>query len=206
MKTVLMLALATLMLAGCRSTYLTGYWRSSHAPQPHYKKILVLGMMPDTLMRQRMETHVAGDLTDRGILALTSFQDFDAFEFLRTDDKDVMQQFKQKGIDGVLTITLVNQTLEGFFLPGSLYHLLTNQYSTDYYRLFAPEYYSEGMQYAWESSFYDVNAGNRIFAVQTVSFQPASVESMAHEYGKVITRQLRNHQVISRRHPRNAAQ
>lgn len=204
MKTAFSLALAVLLLAGCRSTYLTGYWRTSQVPRQHYKKILVLGMMPDSLMRQRMETHVAGDLTDRGLLALTSFQDFDAFGFLRTDDKDVMQQFKQKGIDGVLTITLVNQSVEGFFLPGSLYHLLTNQYSTDYYRLFAPEYYKEGMQYAWESSFYDVNAGNRIFAVQTVSFQPASVESMAHEYGKVVTRQLRHHKVISRQHHRDA--
>lgn len=188
------------LFTGCYSTRLTGYWRSSqHTGHSNpYKKILVLGMVPDSVMRQRMEAHVAGDLTDDGIPAVTSFQDFDAFAFLRTEDKDVMQQFKEKGIEGVLTITLVNKSLEGFFLPGSLYHLLTNQYSSDYYRLFAPEYYKEGMQYAWESSFYDVQAGSRIFAVQTISFDPASVERMAHEYGKVITWQLRRHNVLSR--------
>lgn len=198
MKMAILAMAVTAIFSGCYSTHLTGYWRSSQPSQHIYKKVLVLGMMPDTVMRQRMEAHVAGDLTDDGIPALTSFQGFDAFKYLETEDKNVMQQFKEKGIDGVLTITLVNKSLEGFFLPGSLYHLLTNQYSNEYYRLFAPEYYKEGMQYAWESSFYDVEKGSRIFAIQTVTFDPASVEAMAHEYGKVISRQLRQHKVISR--------
>ncbi|MGN7722325.1 hypothetical protein [Chitinophaga sp. 22620] len=198
MKIFLLAAAAAIFLPGCYSTQLTGYWRSSQEPARQYRKVLVMGMMPDTLMRHRMEAHVAGDLTDRGILALTSFQDFDAFAFIETEDKDVMKQFRDKRIDGVLTITLVNQSMEGFFLPGSLYHLLCNYYSSEYYKLFAPEYYKESIQYAWESSFYDVDAGGRIFAIQTVTFDPASVEAMAHEYGKVISRQLYRHKVISR--------
>lgn len=198
MKIFLLAAVTFIFLPGCYSTQLTGYWRSSQESAHTYRKVLVLGMMPDTLMRQRMEAHVAGDLTDRGIPAFTSFQHLDAFAFLETEDRDVMKQFRDKQIDGVLTITLVNQSLEGFFLPGSLYHLLCDYYSSEYYKLFAPEYYKESMKYAWESSFYDVNTGSRIFAIQTVTFDPASVEIMAHEYGKIISRQLHHHKVISR--------
>lgn len=199
MRIFLLAAVVAIILPGCYSTRLTGYWRSSQEPARAYRKVLVLGMMPDTLMRHRMEAHVAGDLTDRGIPALTSFQDFDAFAFIETEDKDVMKQFRDEQIDGVLTITLVNhQSLEGFFLPGSLYHLLCDYYSSEYYKLLVPEYYKESMQYAWESSFYDVKTGSRVFAIQTVTFDPASVEAMAHEYGKVISRQLHRHKVISR--------
>ncbi len=198
MKLFVLAAFAAIFFCGCYSTQLTGYWRSSQEPARQYGKVLVLGMMPDTAMRLRMEAHSAGDLTDYGIPALTSLQDFDASIFLQTEDKNVMQQFREKGIDGVLTITLVSESLEGFFLPGSLYHLLSNYYSGEYYRLFAPEFYKEAKKYAWESSFYDVGTGRRIFAIQTVSFDPESTETMAHEYGKVVSRELRRHKVISR--------
>lgn len=198
MKLLALVVLAVFFFAGCYSTQLTGYWRSSQEPVRRYNKVLVVGMMPDSAMRLRMEAHAAGDLTDFGVPALTSLEGFDASLFLQTEDKDVMQQFKEKGIDGVLTITLVSESLEGFFLPGSLYHLLSDYYSSEYYRLFAPEYYREARKYAWESSFYDVGTGGRVFAIQTVTFDPSSIEAMAHEYGKVMSRELRRHKVISR--------
>lgn len=198
MKSLMLAAFAAVFFGGCYSTQLTGYWRSSREPAVKYHKVLVMGMMPDSAMRLRMEAHAAGDLTDYGIPAVTSLEGFDASIFLQTEDKDAMQPFREKGIDAVLTITLVRESLEGFFLPGSLYHLLTNYYSSEYYRLFAPEYYKEAKKYAWESSFYDIQTGRRVFAIQTVTFDPASVESMAHEYGKVVSRELRRHKVISR--------
>ncbi len=155
-------------------------------------------MMPDSALRQRMESHVAGDLTDAGVTAVTSFQGFDAFAFLETEEKVPTQQFTDKGIDAVLTISLINKTTEGVFLPASLYHLLTNQYANEYYWLLAPEMQRVETRYAWESNLYDVTEGTRVFALQSVSFDPASRERMAHEYGKVLTRELFRRKIISR--------
>ncbi len=155
-------------------------------------------MMPDSALRKRMESHVAGDLTDAGITVVTSFQGFDAFEFLKTEDKVVSQQFSDKGIDAVLTISLVNKTTEGAFLPPSLYRLLTDQYANEYFWMLAPELQKLETRYAWESGLYDVAEGTRVFAVQSVSFDPSSQERMAHEYGNVLTRELIRRKIISR--------
>lgn len=188
----------TLLLRGCYSTKPTGYWTSPELTRQTYRKILVLGMMPDSLLRGRMEAHIAGDLTDMGIPAITASAGFDTFSFIKTEDKDVMRQFSEAGIDGVLTISLLNKSTEGFFLPGSLYYLLSDQYAKDYFRLFTPEFYKEADQYLFESNFYSVKKGARLFATQTMTFDPASLEKMAHEYGKVVTKELRKHGIVSR--------
>lgn len=195
--TFLVIASAVALLS-CSSTQLTAYRQTRDTPPAAYKKILVLGMMPDSALRQRMESHVAGDLTDAGMTAVTSFQGFDAFEFLKTEDKVPTGQFADKGIDAVLTISLINKTTEGVFLPVSLYQLLTDQYASEYYWLLAPELRREETRYAWESSLYEVADGTRKFAVQSVSFAPESQEKMAHAYGKMLVRELLRRKAISR--------
>ena len=198
MKKTLIYIAAMAMLSACYSTQLTRIQQPAAASPVACKKILVLGMMPDSALRQRMESHVAGDLTDAGFTAVTSFQGFDAFEFLQSEDKVPTQQFADRGIDAVLTISLVNKTTEGVFLPVSLYHLLTDQYASEYYWMLAPELRREETRYAWESGLYDVADGLRKFAIQSVSFAPSSQERMAHEYGKVLTRELIRRKAISR--------
>ncbi len=198
MKTLLLCIAVAMLVPSCYSTRLTGYRQHAVQTPVTYKKILVLGMMPDSLLRQRMESHVAGDLTDAGLTAVTAFHGFNAFEFLQTEDKIVSQQFTDKGIDAVLTISLINKTTEGVFLPASLYHLLTNQYATEYFWMLAPELQRQETRYAWETSLYDVAEGTRIFAAQSVSFDPSTHERMAHEYGKVLVRELFRHKIISR--------
>ncbi|GEP97021.1 hypothetical protein [Chitinophaga cymbidii] len=199
MRILLLLIPAALLLPGCYSMRLTGAWEAPHPPPRKYQKVFVLGMMPDTALRRRMELHVAGDLARRGIQAFTASQDFDPFAFTATEDKDPMQQFRARGYDGVLTITLLHQFNEGFFLPGSLYYLLCDQYAKDYLRLYAPEFYREAEQYSWESNFYDVREGTRVLALQTYSFNPGSLDKMAHQNGKLITRQLFRRNILSRR-------
>jgi hypothetical protein len=143
-----------------------------------------------------MEEHVAGDLRRLGYNAIKSIGVFDALEFTKTEDKDALLQFREKGIDGILTIVLLNKTTEGFFMPGSLYHLLTEYYSTLYYGLYAPDFYQESTKYAWETSYYDVASGSRIYAVQTTTFQPLSIEKLSHEYGRTVVKCMLKHKVI----------
>lgn len=186
------------MLTGCYSTSITGYWSAPVQPEKKYRKILVLGLMKDSLMRERMELHIAGDLYELGYTAVTASGAFDALEFTRTEDKDALRQFSEKGIDAVLTIVLLDQRTEGFFLPGSMYHLLTNYYSSLYYGLYAPDWYREGVKYAWETSFYDIASGSRLYAAQTTTFDPKSIERMSHEYGKMVVKCMVQHKVLSR--------
>lgn len=196
MKKYLFLLITLPLLYSCYSTNITGYWRSDAQPSKTYNNILVLGLMPDTLMRERMEEHVSGDLRHLGYNAIKSIGAIDALEFTRTEDKDVLLQFREKGIDGVLTIVLLNKTTEGFFMPGSLYHLLTDYYSKLYYGLYAPDFYRESIKYAWETSYYDVASGSRLYAVQTTTFHPLSIEKLSHEYGRTIVKCMLKHKVL----------
>lgn len=198
MKHYFFLLLPIVLLSSCYSTNITGYWRSDSQPARMGKTILVLGLMPDTAMRERMEEHVAGDLQRLGYHAVKSLGNIDALEFTKTEDKDALQQFRKKGIDGVLTIVLLNKSTEGFLMPGSLYHLLTDYYSTMYFGLYAPDFYQEGVKYAWETSFYDVTSGSRLYAVQTTTFHPLSIEKLSHEYGRVVVKCMLKHKVLQR--------
>jgi len=198
MKHYFLLLLPALLLSSCYSTNITGYWRSDSQPAKVGKTILVLGLMPDTAMRERMEEHVAGDLRHLGYSAVKSLGKVDALEFTKTEDKDALLQFREKDIDGVLTIVLVNKTIDGFVMPGSLYHLLTDYYSTMYFGLYAPDFYKESTKYAWETSFYDVTTGSRLYAVQTTTFHPLSIERLSHEYGRVVVKCMRKHKVLKR--------
>jgi hypothetical protein len=199
MKHYFFLLLPIVLLSSCYSTNITGYWRSDAQPEKAGKTILVLGLMPDTAMRDRMEEHVAGDLRRLGYHAIKSLGNIDALEFTKTEDKDALLPFREKGIDGVLTIVLLNKNTEGFLMPGSLYHLLTDYYSTMYFGLYAPDYYQESVRYAWETSFYDVASGSRLYAVQTTTFHPLSIERLSHEYGRVVVKCMLKHKVLQRR-------
>lgn len=199
MKHYSFLLLSIVLLSSCYSTNITGYWRSDAQPENAGKTILVLGLMPDTAMRDRMEEHVAGDLRRLGYHAIKSLGNIDALEFTKTEDKDALLQFREKGIDGVLTIVLLNKNTEGFLMPGSLYHMLTDYYSTMYFGLYAPDYYQESVRYAWETSFYNVATGSRLFAVQTTTFHPLSIERLSHEYGRVVVKCMLKHKVLQRR-------
>lgn len=196
MKHYFFLLLPIALLSSCYSTNITGYWRSDAQPSKMGKTILVLGLMPDTAMRERMEEHVAGDLEHLGYHAVKSLGNIDATEFTKTEDKDALLQFRERGIDGVLTIVLLNKTIDGFIMPGSLYHLLTDYYSTMYFGLYAPDFYKESTKYAWETSFYDVATGSRLYAVQTSTFHPLSIEKLSHEYGRVVVKCMQKHKVL----------
>lgn len=196
MKYLFSLLLLSFLLSGCYSTQITGYWKAPDQPQQKYKKILVLGIMPDTLMLQRMEAHIADDLRRKGYNVIVSEGKYKVFKYLETEDRDVMQQFKDDGIDAVVTIVLLNKRAEGFVMPANLYRLLTKYYAEDYYGMYAPADFQEGQRYAWETSLYDISSGKRVYAVQTTTFDPASVETLSHEYGKVVIRYMEKHHIL----------
>lgn len=198
MKYLFGLLLFPLLFTGCYSTRITGYWKAPDQPAQTYKKILVLGIMPDTLMLQRMEKHISGDLRHKGFNAVTSEGKYKVFNYLETEDRDVLQQFKNDGVDAVITVVLLNRRAEGFVMPASLYHLLSKYYAEKYYGLYAPDAFHEGIRYAWETSLYDIASGKRIYAVQTAAFDPVSIESLSHEYGKIVVKCMRKHHILHR--------
>ncbi|HEY8894521.1 MAG TPA: hypothetical protein VIM79_06885, partial [Niastella sp.] len=68
-----------------------------------------------------------------------------------------------------------------------------------YNRVYGPGYYVTNTKYFWESNLFDVASKELIYSVQTESFDPASSESLAHEYGKLIVKDMVKHQLLTRK-------
>ena len=68
-----------------------------------------------------------------------------------------------------------------------------------YNRVYGPGYYVTDTRYFWESNLFDVASKELIYSVQTESFDPASSETLAHEYGKLIVKDMVKHRVLSRK-------
>ena len=171
-----------------------------------YNRILVLGLLKETdrSLREKMEQHIIGDLKNLGYDAVCSCMEYDPKAFNNMNEQEAIQKLNAGGIDAVLTVVLLDKTRERYYVPGRVnytpYSIYNRNwwgyYSTIYGRIYQPGYYDLSTKYFWESNFYDLNTKQLLYSVQTESFDPASKESLAHEYGKLIVNSMVRNQVL----------
>jgi hypothetical protein len=114
------------------------------------------------------------------------------------NEKQAVDQLKNAGVDAVLTIVLLDKVKEKFYVPGRMdytpYSIYHNQfygyYKTMHGRIYTQGYYTENTKYFWESNFYDLSADKLLYSAQSRSFDPISSETLGHEYGKMIVKDL----------------
>lgn len=198
---------ALFIFASCTSSRITSSWKAPDARETKYKKILVLSLLleKDRALKEVMEEHIVGDLKTLGYDAICSCEEYNPKAFENMKEADALQKLSGSGIDAVLTVVLLNKTKEKYYVPGRLNYTPYNiyygrwwgYYSTMQGRIFEPGYYAENTKYFWESNFYNLTTKQLLYSVQTESFDPASTQSLAHEYGKLIVNSMLKNQVLS---------
>lgn len=159
-----------------------------------------------------MENHLAGDLKAAGYNAYSTYGQFGPKAFENLSEEQVNDKLKQSGADAVLTIVLLNKEKEKHYQPGRLvyspyavyYHRFGGYYTALITRIESPGYYTESTRYFWESNLYDLNTKELIYSVQTQSFDPSSTESLGHEYGEMIVKDMTKRNVLTRQVPSQA--
>ena len=189
-----------LVAAGCSSSKLTHSWKAENIAPKKYNKILVLGLInePDRTLREKMEEHIMGDLKALGYAAICSCDEFNPKAFENMSEKQALDKLSNSGIDAVLTIVLLDKSKEKYYVPARIryspYTIYRDHfwryYRTMYDRVYTPGYYVESTRYFWESNFYEVDSKNLIYSAQSQSFDPASAQTLAHEYGKLIVKDM----------------
>lgn len=208
MKNLKLLLLgAFAILAGCKSSYVTSSWKAKEIEVKRYNKVLVLGLIKedDRRLQEKMEEHLAGDLRSLGYNAVTSLQTFGPKAFDNLSEKEALDKLNSSELDAVITIVLLNKQLEQEFIPNNP----VPQRQTFYYRgrfwnyygavrnqVFIPGYYVENTKYFWESNLYQLDAQSLVYSVQTQSFNPNTAESLGHEYGRMIVKDMVNKNVL----------
>jgi hypothetical protein len=198
--------LSVIVLISCSASKITSTWKRPGTEAKHYDKILVLGMMRDAdrSVQQKMESHLAGDLQALGYNSISAYSAYGPRAVREWTDEKISKRFGKEGYDAVLTVILLNKKKEKYYVPSKMQYTPYNMYQDQlwgYYRslenrIESPGYYNETTRYFWESNFYDVETGQLIYSVQTQSFDPASTDALAHEYGEKIVKNIVDNNVI----------
>lgn len=167
---------------------------------------MVIALMPenDRNRREKMEDHFVGDLTARGYKAVSSLKAYGPKFFENINEKEVLGKLDSSAVDAVITIVLLDKKKERYYMPSRVFYSPYNMYqrrfwgyyTTIYDRVYTPGYYQENTRYFWESNFYDMKSKELLYSVQTESFDPNSAEGLAHEYGKMIVKDMAKHGIV----------
>jgi hypothetical protein len=197
---ILLYILLGMLFAACSSSRITHSWKADNTTAKKFKKIMVVGMIKnnDISLREKMENHLMGDLAEKGYTAISSLKEYGPKSFENMKEEEVVGKLKNSGVDAVLTIVLLDKTKERYYVPGRVYYSpyviyhrrFWGYYTTMYDRIYSPGYYETNTKYFWESNLYDIETGALVYSVQTESFDPNSAESLGHEYGKLIVKDI----------------
>ena len=141
---------------------------------------------------------MTGDLVALGYQAVPAIQEYGPPSFREFEEGQLIKKPGKSGFDAVLTIVLLDKVREQSYVPGNVNYLpygtyrryLGGYYNTLQDRIFSPGYYVTNTKYFWESNFYDLSTGELMYSVQTESFDPASAESLGHQYGQMIVNNM----------------
>lgn len=167
---------------------------------------MVVGIIRDAdrSIRERMENHLVNDLKVLGYNVYSSYVEYGPKTFENMTEKEVNAKLAADGVDGVLTIVLLDKQKERYYVPGRVvyspyiyYHnRFYGYYQSIYSRVESPGYFDVTTRYFWESNLYDLTSNKLMYSVQTQSFDPSSIESLAHEYGQIIIQNMTRNRVL----------
>lgn len=212
MKKLIYLPIALLMLifGGCSSSKITSSWNDKNNIQGPVKfnKIIVVGLFNDNnkSLRRQMEEQLAVQLRNEGFNAVTSVSVYGPKSFENVSEEDALKMVNDNGIDGVITIGLVDKTKEKNYVPNN------NYWAPGYYRPYAfrwgyyyrPYYvpgfnqghYETNTNYVFETNLYDLSSKKIIYSVQTESNDPSTIGTLTYDYSRSVTKDLRKNNVL----------
>ena len=208
MKHIYWIGLTLMVMSfGCNTSKITNSWKSDNTADYKFKKILVLGLIreSDRTLQQNMENHLVEDLLHRGYKAESALTEYGPKAFDKMDEEAAIGKIKNTGVDAVITIVLLDKKKERKYIPGNLFFSPYGYYynhfwgyrSTLYNRIYEPGYYVTDTKYFWESNLYDMETQKLVYSVQTQSFDPSNSESMGHEYGQIIVKDMIRNNILN---------
>lgn len=206
MKTnkIITVILACTFLFSCSSTRLASSWKAENSNTKIYHNIMVWGILTekDSSLRSKMEAHLVNDLAGKGYHAVSSFSVFGQGNYKKISEKEIVEKFKNTGVDAVITMVLLDKSKEQMYVSPGIINNPSNidqvnrYYSATYDKVFSPGYYVTTTNYFWESNFFEVSEDKLVYSVRTKSFDPSSTDMLAHENGVTILKDMIRKKVI----------
>lgn len=203
--------LFAIMLNACgTSTMITGSWRKPNATANGYHNIFIAAMSSNIPAKQAVEAGLQAQLQQKGLTVVKSVDVFPPNFSTQTGQKKelVLSKIQSTNADGILTIALLKKETEnrfirtgsGYWNPGiryGYYNRFWNYYSNWYPSLYAPGYYDQEQVYYLETNLYDAKTEELIWAAQSETYDPSSIDSFLKGYVKSILEQMQKDGLIS---------
>jgi len=196
------------LVAACGpSTRITSSWKADNVQPDKFKKVVVLGLVKenDRTLREKMEQHMVGDLREMGYDAVCSCDEYNPKAFENMSEEQALSKLRGSGVDAVLTVVLLDKSQERYYVPGRVVYSPYTVYQGRFWRysrmmydrIYMEGYYTTDTKYFWESNLYDLAANNLVYSSQSQSFDPISAESLGHEYGQLVVKDMVKKNVLT---------
>ncbi|GAB2690975.1 hypothetical protein GCM10027037_12720 [Mucilaginibacter koreensis] len=193
-----------LLIAACgTSTMITGSWRKPNATAARYHNVFIAALTSNIPLKQQVESGLQQQLQQRGLRVEKSTDVFPPNFSTQTGQRRelVLERIQSTGADAILTVALLRQETEsryiptggGYYNPGlryGYYGRFWNYYSNWYPYVYSPGYYDQSKVYYLETNLYDAHTEDLIWAAQSKTYEPSSVESFLKGYVKSIHDQM----------------
>ena len=197
-KIIAVIIILIIFINGCSSSKITTSWKAKDTVGQAFKKIMVIAIIRDAdrSLQENLENHLADDLQKLGYTALSSLREYGPNAFKKNDTAAAIIKLNESAVDAVLTIVLLDKEKEQQYVASNYRNRFSDFRYEMYGRIFEPGYYITNTKYFWESNLYNLKTKKLIYSVQTQSFNPGDTEALAHEYGKLIIKNMLKEQVL----------
>jgi len=196
-KTIAYNVLIALLLISCGpATVITASWKSADIPSQKYNSILVVALTSDIIAKVTVENEMAAAL---GGLVSVLKGSAEIPPDIRNSDADketIMNNVKNKNIDAILTISLIDKETQSRYIPGgysynpiagyNYYDNFWGYYSYWYPYSYSPGYYVLDRIYFIETNLYDADSEKLIWSAQSRTYNPASLQHFSKEFADII--------------------
>jgi len=189
-----LLLLGVMGLFGCVSTTLQTDWRDPGF-SGSFKKVVVICMVKEMVVRNTLEDDLAAQFTRRGIVAVPSYT---LFTSLRDVDRDmVKRKVREIDADGVLLVRLVGK--ESIPLNTSNYSAAYNYY--DQWGAFSQQAYGGSQaasvdMYRVETSLYEAGQGKIVWQALSDTYEDGPWMETLKFFADLMGKKLIQHGLI----------
>jgi len=172
-------------------------WKDPNYQGGKLKKILVVGVAKNEVIRRLFEDEFTARLKAHGTDAYPSYSIIASTEML--DEDTVNGKIENLGMDAVLVTRFVNRKKETVYTPGTTYYSggWYNWYSTGYGYVTSPGYYSEYEVISLSTNIYNTQTGEMIWSGLSDTVTGGSAVTEIRDLIDVITKSLTENELIS---------
>lgn len=210
MKKLLLIGipLLALLFTSCSTSKITDSYTTQQGVNiNNSKKVLVLGLFSDKNRRAKrvMEDQLAVDLQKFGYNAVAASHEFGPTAFRGMSESGALQQLQERGIEQVITITLVDKDEKKRYVPSTYGYTpgfwgYYSYYSPWAYRTmyhpYRPGYTETSTKYVFETNLYNVNNNQLLYSAQSQTVDASTIGNLANDYAKNILRDMRKKDLL----------